>query len=224
MKKALSLFLALLMAFGSFGSVLARGDAPAAAPAPTGNYSAFLAEEEEILRDFVPPTEEELKAARESAPAVRADQSGTCGDNLNWYLTESTGVLRIYGTGAMTGYNTSTNRPPWYDYKSQITSVVIEEGVTSIGSYAFYLCSHITTVSIPASVTSINGMTFGYTEKLQSFTVASGSQYFRAVDGVLFSNDKTKLYAYPAARAAQQYSVPEEVTYIYTGAFSSSRW
>ncbi|MBR7155112.1 MAG: leucine-rich repeat protein, partial [Paludibacteraceae bacterium] len=70
--------------------------------------------------------------------------SGTCGDNLTWELTD--GVLTISGTGAMSNYTSSSS--PWYSYRSSITSVVIEEGVTNIGNYAFYNCTGLTSVTI----------------------------------------------------------------------------
>lgn len=70
---------------------------------------------------------------------------GTCGDNLTWVLSNSN-VLTISGTGDMYDYDSSTM--PWYDYNADITSVVIEDGVTSIGQYAFYGCK-MTSISIP---------------------------------------------------------------------------
>lgn len=85
--------------------------------------------------------------------------SGTCGDNLTWDFAN--GVLTISGTGAMTNYSSSSSsRAPWYDYRSSIKSVVIEEGVTSIGNYAFNACSGLTSVTIPNSVTSIGRSAF----------------------------------------------------------------
>ena len=86
--------------------------------------------------------------------------SGTCGDNLTWELTADS-VLTISGTGTMTNYSSSSSsRAPWYDYRSSIKSVVIEEGVTSIGNYAFNACSGLTSVTIPNSVTSIGSSAF----------------------------------------------------------------
>ncbi len=61
--------------------------------------------------------------------------SGTCGDNLTWELTND-GVLTIDGTGAMTNYSNSP-RAPWYNYMSQITTLIIGNGVTSIGTNDF---------------------------------------------------------------------------------------
>ena len=66
---------------------------------------------------------------------------GTCGENLTWVLMED-GTLTISGTGNMTNYNPD-NLAPWYEYRSSITSVVINAGATSIGEAAFYLCSNL---------------------------------------------------------------------------------
>ena len=61
-------------------------------------------------------------------------ESGTCGDNLTWDLTD--GVLTISGTGEMTY---SGIEAPWSNLKSSITSVVINHGVTSIKSSRSFL-------------------------------------------------------------------------------------
>ncbi|MBQ9209633.1 MAG: leucine-rich repeat domain-containing protein [Oscillospiraceae bacterium] len=79
--------------------------------------------------------------------------SGTCGDNVTWSLDDA-GKLTISGTGRMGGFGAHT--PPWKKHKSDITSVVIENGVTSIHLYAFYGCTSLTSVTIPDSVTSID--------------------------------------------------------------------
>ena len=81
---------------------------------------------------------------------------GTHGDNLRWKITAD-GVLTITGTGAMSGDEVYDF--PWYYYggnviASQITSIVIGSGVTTIAPYAFYK-SGATTVSLPNTVTSI---------------------------------------------------------------------
>ena len=65
-------------------------------------------------------------------------QSGTCGDNLTWTLDTESGILTISGTGAMTNYAYA----PWYSYRSTIKTVVIKDGVTSIGTHAFENCSN----------------------------------------------------------------------------------
>jgi surface glycoprotein (TIGR04207 family) len=79
--------------------------------------------------------------------------SGTTGD-CTWTLDDS-GVLTISGEGAMGNYSESV--APW---GKGITSTVIENGVTVIGSYAFSGCKGLTSVTIPDSVTSIGEEAF----------------------------------------------------------------
>ena len=66
--------------------------------------------------------------------AVEAENAaeGICGENISWII-DSTGTLTISGEGDMTDWR-SPDYTVWADYKNSISSVVIEEGVTSIGS------------------------------------------------------------------------------------------
>ena len=62
-------------------------------------------------------------------PSVSAaTYSGTCGTGLKWNVDTSTGILRIYGTGAMNDY--SQSGAPWYSYRDYITQIVVENGCT----------------------------------------------------------------------------------------------
>ena len=77
---------------------------------------------------------------------------GTCGTNVYYSYDSTTKTLSIFGTGAMANYS---NNQPWKDYCEDITTVVIDDGVTSIGNAAFLSCTSLTSIEIPASVTSI---------------------------------------------------------------------
>ncbi len=86
-------------------------------------------------------------------------ESGTCGENLTWDLTD--GVLTISGTGAMDNYDLwYSSYPSWHNYRLSITSVVITDGVTTIGEQAFRDYSNLTSVNIPNSVISIGNSAF----------------------------------------------------------------
>ncbi|MBQ2778738.1 MAG: leucine-rich repeat domain-containing protein, partial [Bacteroidaceae bacterium] len=98
--------------------------------------------------------------------------NGKCGDNAYWALNEETGALTIFGEGAMYNYaDNDANRAPWYSNKENIISVTIEEGVTSIGDYAFISCSGLTSIEIPGSVTSVENGAFGGCSGLVSIVV-----------------------------------------------------
>ena len=92
--------------------------------------------------------------------------------NLTWKLYAD-GTLNISGTGAMkdyTNYNSSDSQSPVFG-NDTIKNVVIEDGVTSIGNYAFWSCSSLTSITIPKSVTSIGDRAFYNCSSLTSITI-----------------------------------------------------
>lgn len=96
-------------------------------------------------------------------------KSGTLDGGLSWKLTKA-GTLTVSGQGAMPDYS-SLEEQPWREYSSQIRKVVIGNGVTSIGSCAFWECGVLST-EIPSSVTSIGNNAF-YKSAIISATIPS---------------------------------------------------
>lgn len=76
---------------------------------------------------------------------------GTWGDNVEWILYDNN-ELSIQGTGCI---DYSNNSYPWLKYNDVIESVIIGGGITTLPQYAFESCSHLSTVELPASLTSI---------------------------------------------------------------------
>lgn len=95
--------------------------------------------------------------------AVNAETSGECGNNVKWALEN--GMLTISGEGDMAVYNPIVSIP-WYSSRSEITDIVIENGVTSIAENVFAYSENLTTVSIPPSVTSIGSGAFSNCDSL----------------------------------------------------------
>ena len=108
---------------------------------------------------------------KEFTNIVEQTVGGTCGSNVNWTLAD--GVLTITGNGAMDDYSSPSNAP-WYKYKDGIQGIVIENGVTSIGTMAFGYCSTLESVEIPHTVTSIEGGAFRYCTSLASVVIPQG--------------------------------------------------
>ena len=95
------------------------------------------------------------------------DSSGKCGDNVFYSFDSETGKLTISGTGNMyDGYYYLA-----FHNDSSIKSVVIENGVTSIGSWAFEYCESLTSITIPNSVTNIGWDAFFMCKSLKNITI-----------------------------------------------------
>ena len=113
-------------------------------------------------------------------------------------------------------------------------SVVIPEGVTSIGSNAFINCKALKQVDLPASFATIGEYRnvrihardpFEECDSLEKITIADGNTAFKLDDqGIaLLGADGTKLIAYPAAYPIDSYTIPDGVTELDYGAFSSAK-
>lgn len=105
---------------------------------------------------------------------------GQCGDNLTWEYDPITTTLTITGTGDMYDYTSSTQ--PWKDYKNDITTVVLPDGLTKIGNFAFYQCNNasLTSIDIPSGVTSIGNSAFTNCSHLASVTIPDGVTYIQS--------------------------------------------
>lgn len=91
---------------------------------------------------------------------------GHCGENLIWLFTDD-GTLTVRGTGAMDDYSSMENLP-WQEYREQISKIVVEENVTSIGKYAFYNCKELQTLILPEQIEVIDGNAFGECGRLEN--------------------------------------------------------
>ena len=122
--------------------------------------------------------------------------------NLTWKL-DADGTMTISGTGAMKNYN--RNSPVYMN--SKVKKVVIENGVTSIGNFAFYNCTSLTSITIPDSVTSIGEWAFKECTSLPSITISS------SVTSIEFGTFK-------GCSSLTSITIPDGVTSIGAYAFS----
>ena len=177
-----------------------------------------------------------------AAFAAEPAASGTCGSGVAWAL-DNDGTLTITGSGQIRDYS-KTAPAPWKG--TAVKELVIGEGVTAIGAYAFADCTEITSVQLPSTLTtlgewcfagcislisvelphalmSVIGGAFADCLQLREFSMdGGGNNKYTVRDGVLMTTDGTGLVAYPAARPGIRYDVPDGVRYIYGSAFSGS--
>ena len=122
---------------------------------------------------------------------ANATTSGICGENLTWEIDQE-GTLTISGTGDMYGWNSNSypySYSPWNRSSLDITNVVIINGVTNIGMYAFYGCKNLESITIPNSVISIDEGAFDSCKKLSSITLPNsvtniGKQAFSSCESL----------------------------------------
>ena len=105
---------------------------------------------------------------------------------------------------------------------TQLTELSIPEGVTDICYYAFYGCSRLEIIRLPASVKFIREEVFAQNPSLANITVAAGNQVYSSQGGVLFNKAKTTLIQYPIGNARLFYRVPATVKTILSHAFSGN--
>ncbi len=145
--------------------------------------------------------------------SVQAASAGTCGTDLTWEITD--GVLTISGNGAMKNWSSAASSP-WYN--SSIKKVVLEDGVTSIGNYAFASCSKLTEIEfadsvkkigsyafiwctgltdfiIPDSIETIGQTAFQYCKNLRNITIGSGLERLGSEnDGMFIGCDNLEAF------------------------------
>lgn len=99
--------------------------------------------------------------------------SGSAGENCIWTFDLATGTLTVSGSGSMTSYSDPANTP-WNDIKDLIKTVIIEDGVTTVGKNTFYGCDNLEKVDIAGSVKTIGGYAFKNCPRLKKVKLSEG--------------------------------------------------
>ncbi|MBR1426616.1 MAG: leucine-rich repeat protein [Paludibacteraceae bacterium] len=177
---------------------------------------------------------------------------GAEGSNCKWYIESEKGInqLRISGTGRMADY-AHLDDSPWfyaqpinagYFRTDYVTRIVVEEGVTHIGSRAFCDFERVTKITLPNTVESIGDLTFYRNPALETLTLPSSTHLTSVgaapitgcpllstitgadvIDNGWYTYPATELIAYPAASDAYSYTILDGCRLIRQQAFNFSR-
>lgn len=160
--------------------------------------------------------------ALSATSAVNA-QSGACGANVSWTITDDT--ITISGEGDMEDYwfngvYTSEKFPSWYPFKDLIKHVVFEPGVTSVGAHSFCDYKQLESVTFSQSITKINAGAFKNCSALTEITLPENLE--------TFGHYETGLYSYSGAAfegcvGLSQLYIPEKVTFVGGGTFKNCK-
>lgn len=176
-------------------------ETPAAAPddteEPTATPEPTQTPEPTATPEPTEQPEDDAEDTTEDAPAFATQEavdgvvaSGTCGgegdgSNLTWKITDD-GTLTISGEGVMKNYS-SASYAPWYAYKEQCSKLVIDEGVESIGDYAFRDFA-FSDVQLPQSLIRIGRYALENAYTGAEFTIPENVKYiyyFNSSDSIL---------------------------------------
>ena len=151
-------------------------------------------------------------------------------DNVQWTL-DSDGTLHVFGTGAMcncitiaraNNYGTvlgSFPAEPWYDYRSLIRRVVIDHGVTSIGSECFENCGSLETLELPDTLTTIGSYAFSGTSSLREIYYHGTASEWAAVGKSGLSTTDRTVYFLSTEAIQPDLVLPASLTTIESEAF-----
>ncbi len=148
-------------------------------------------------------------------------------DKNTWKLSED-GTLTISGTDMPDYYRPKGTDAPWFSQRSNIKKVVINNGVTNIGSGAFYKCYNLTSISIPNSVKSIGVFAFGGCTDLTSVTIPNSvtsigkkAFYSSGLTSVAIPNSVTNIdkAAFANCLKLTSVTIPNSVTAVKDSTF-----
>ena len=169
--------------------------------------------------------------AKEADLAEEGDvvDSGTCGENATWKIT-GTGddlTLTISGSGDMRNFLGSDL--PWKAKKAKIRTIVIEDGITSVGDYAFYSLNKLMSLSLGKSASSIGKYSFSDCVSLNSITIPDsvksiGQSAFSNCSGlksITISDNVTSIggSAFEGCSSLTSITIPDSVTDLGTNTF-----
>ncbi len=155
--------------------------------------------------------------------------SGTFGLNQSWVLYHN-GVMVVSGTGSMPEWTYSSSTP-WYKHKGSVKTLILEEGLTTVGPNAFSGCSKLTNIVFPDSLTRISDSAFSGCTALTHVTIGKnvmdlGNNAFwgcTKLQSVVLPDGLTTIakYAFQNCSALQSLTIPASVAYIYDYAFQN---
>ena len=168
-----------------------------------------------------------------------------CGSSIYCIVETISEYTYIYGSGSTSSTSSGSTNTPLYAYRNSIKTVVIEEGITTIGTNffnelikltfvqlpkslttmkyaAFRACTSLETFTIPSTTTVIGNYILGLCTKLKEILVEEGNTIFKSIDGVLMemtTDNNYVLLQYPPGKELTSYTIPQNVTELRTHCF-----
>lgn len=182
----------------------------------------------------------------EQGAATSGNYGVNMGDNIKWTFDEKTGTLTLYGNGEMYDLPDS-EYAPWYSLKKDIKKIVVGNGITSIGTDAFYNmvqatdivisesvtvikecalqgCESIKEVHLPDTIIAIGTNAFQFMNSCEGFYINSPSSQttYHTENGVLFNG--STLICYPQSKTDTSYVIPYGTQIVKSWSFTNPKY
>ena len=182
----------------------------------------------------------------EQGVATSGNYGANMGNNITWNFDESTGTLTLSGNGEMYDLPDGEKAPWRKDFRQQVQHIIIKDGITSIGTKAFYALDKVVDIRIPNSVKIIkkgalqkcesikelhlpNGLVgigedaFAFMNECTGFKIDNSEEAsFHTINGVLFFG--TTLLYYPQNKAGNSYSIPYGTQIVKSWSFTNPKY
>lgn len=155
-------------------------------------------------------------------------EGGMCGDFMTWKLKN--GVLTISGQGYMTDYGGDNGWAPWFDSRESIETIIVEDNIGTIGNYAFYQVTNVTSATIGRYVWRIGEEAFYECKNMASLTMGdriteiehSAFAFCRSLTSIELPDgvNTIGLYAFRSS-GLTSVTIPSSVSVIKDWAFAS---
>lgn len=165
-------------------------------------------------------------ATEKKIPFESMGKWGTCGYSAEWYLID--GTLTISGANNMADYS-ETNKAPWTGLN--ITKIVVEKYVSTIGNYAFADLGNVTEITLPNTVYEIGDYAFKNCAGLKSVEIPNSLELGIISEGMFYgctsletiklpdNIQKIENLAFANCKSLSSFIVPKDVTQISEGTF-----
>lgn len=181
----------------------------------------------------------------EQGVATSGNYGANMGNNITWNFDESTGTLTLSGNGEMYDLPDGEKAPWRKDFRQQVQHIIIKDGITSIGTKAFYVldkvvdiripnsvkiikkgalqgCESIKELRLPNSLVGIGENAFAFMDECTEFRIDNSETSFHTINGVLFFG--TTLLYYPQNKAGNSYSIPYGTQIVKSWSFTNPKY
>lgn len=146
--------------------------------------------------------------------------SGQCGENAYWKISEDEKLVIIYGTGELKEHDAMYEGDGYTSDKyNNIKYLIIEEGITATGYGNFSFYNNLRYVYLPSTLVDFKASSISNCDNLYYISFPNDNPVYTVENGIMFSKDKTELVKYPEDKEGHTYEIPSHVKTIKSDAF-----